>query len=234
MNMPVSFKGANLPAVATLATALSNMAAEAASGDVILKMDKTGCWIYGADATEVEEGSKWAINPFSFIHGFIAWGNGTKQGEKMVPMTSALPDPGEAPACTDRNYRGWEQAMGFSLRCMDGEDVGLEAKFNVTSVGGKRSVATIANAIATQVVAEQAKGAKAAIVPLVRLETDHYQHQQYGKIFTPVFKIVGWVALEAEGEETPKGGDAPAAAAAAPAPEQPVADTGRRRRRAAS
>jgi hypothetical protein len=34
------------------------------SGIVILKMDRTGHWVFGADQTEVEDGSHWAVNPF--------------------------------------------------------------------------------------------------------------------------------------------------------------------------
>ena len=74
MSNLVAFAGSNLPAVNTLATSLRNLSAEAGpSGVVIIKMDKTGHWVFGADQTEVESGSKWAVNPFSFIHGFIAW-----------------------------------------------------------------------------------------------------------------------------------------------------------------
>lgn len=234
MNMPVSFKGANLPAVATLATGLANLASEVSNGDVILKMDKTGTWVYGADQTICEESATWAVNPYSFIHGYIAWGTGSKLAERMVPLTQPLPEPGEAPACSDRNYRGWEQALGFSLRCMTGEDEGLDAKFSVTSVGGKRAVSTLATAIAEQAVKEGAKGAKAAIVPIVVLETDSYQHAQYGRIFTPVFKITGWVSMETEASAEATANATGASAAPQAAPEQPVADTGRRRRRAAS
>ncbi len=51
---------------------------------VILKMDKGGHWIYGAEQTEVESDSTWAVNPFSFIHGYIAWGDGDVLGDQSV------------------------------------------------------------------------------------------------------------------------------------------------------
>ncbi len=78
----VTFSKANLPAVSSLATSLRTIQSEVgAAGVVILKMDKTGHWVFGADQTEVEDDSLWAINPFSFVHGFIAWGDGEVLGE---------------------------------------------------------------------------------------------------------------------------------------------------------
>ena len=67
------FKSAGLPAVSSLATSLRSIATDVGpAGVVILKMDKTGHWVFGADQTEVEDDSTWAVNPFSFVHGFIA------------------------------------------------------------------------------------------------------------------------------------------------------------------
>ena len=74
MSNLVSFNQANLPAVSSLSTALRSLEKEVGpAGVVLLKMDKTGHWVFGADQTEVEEESTWAVNPFSFVHGSIAW-----------------------------------------------------------------------------------------------------------------------------------------------------------------
>jgi len=207
----MTFALANLPPVTSLSTALRALEAEAGpAGVVILKMDKTGHWVFGADQTEVEADATWAINPFSFIHGFIAWGDGEVLGEKMVSVSQPLPEMDAAPAGAKR---GWETQVGMSLKCLSGEDNGMEARFSSTSVGGKRAVQTLAVAIANQVEADQSKP-----VPVVRLKKDHYAHKSYGKIYTPVFEIVEWVGMDGE-----------------PAPEQveeaPAA--GRRRRVAA-
>ena len=40
--------------------------------------------VFGADQTEVEDDATWAINPYSFIHGFIAWGDGEVLAEGRV------------------------------------------------------------------------------------------------------------------------------------------------------
>ena len=194
----MSFALANLPPVTSLSTALRALEAEAGpAGVVIIKMDKTGHWVFGADQTEAEADATWAVNPFSFIHGFIAWGDGEVLGEKMVSVSAPLPEMEAAPPGAKR---GWETQVGMSLKCLSGEDKDMEARFSSTSVGGKRAVQTLAVAIANQVEADQSKP-----VPVVRLKRDHYAHKSYGKIYTPVFEIVEWVGMEGkvEAEEAP-------------------------------
>lgn len=215
MSSIVKFSKAGLPAVTSLTTALRQMENEvAAVGTAILKMDKTGHWVFGADQTEVEDDSLWAVNPFSFVHGYIAWGDGEVLGESMVSVSEPLPEP---PAAPPQARKGWEKQVGLSLKCISGEDTGLEVRYTTTSVGGKRGVQTLAVAIAEQVDKDQAKP-----VAIVRLGKEHYQHKSYGRIYTPVFEVVRWIGMEGDAPETVEA-EAPAAAEA-PAP------TGRRRR----
>jgi len=203
----VAFSQAGLPAVAQLSTALRAAAQQAAPvGMVILKMDRTGHWIFGADQTEVESGSKWAVNPYSFIHGYIAWGDGAVLGEKMVSMTQPLPEVEAAPPGASK---GWEQQIGVSLKCIDGDDAGMEARFTATSVGGKRAVQELALAVAAQVDKDQSKP-----VPVVTLGKDHYQHKSYGRIYTPVFDVVEWVSMDGKANAAQE----PEAPAVEPAP----------------
>jgi hypothetical protein len=200
MSNITAFSKAGLPAVSSLSTALRNIEVDVGpAGTAILKMDKTGHWVFGADQTEAEEDSKWAINPFSFVHGYIAWGDGEVLGEKMVSVSQPLPELEPAPP---QSKKGWETQVGLSLKCISGEDAGLEARYSTTSVGGKRAVQTLAAAIAAQVERDQDKP-----VPVVLLKKEHYQHKSYGRIYTPVFEIVEWVSMEGEApsndDETP-------------------------------
>lgn len=197
MSNIVTFNNANLPAVASLSTALRSLERDVGNaGVVLLKMDKTGHWVFGADQTEVEDDSTWAVNPFSFVHGFIAWGDGEVLGEKMVSVSQPLPELDAAPP---NAKRGWETQIGMSLKCLSGEDKDMEARYSTTSVGGKRSVQALALAIATQVEKDQSKP-----VPVVRLKRDHYTHKSYGKIFTPVFEILDWISVTGEPTDTPE------------------------------
>jgi hypothetical protein len=165
-------------------------------------MDRTGHWIFGADQTEVEDDAKWAVNPFSFVHGFIAWGDGEVLGEKMVSVTQPLPELETAPPGAKK---GWETQVGMSLQCVNGDDKGMEVRFSTTSVGGKRSVQALAVAIATQVDADQTKP-----VPVVALKKDHYIHKSYGKIYTPTFEVKEWVSMDGGATEAPAAVEAPA------------------------
>lgn len=215
-NSVSTFSNAGLPAVASLKDALRSMQVDVGPGGVaILKMDKTGHWVFGSDQTEVQDGSTWAINPFSFVHGFIAWGDGEVLGEKMVPVSSPLPEMESAPP---NAKRGWEVQVGMSLKCLDGEDEGLECRFSTTSVGGKRAVSALAVAIATQVDVDQTKP-----VAVVKLKKEHYQHKSYGRIFTPVFEVVKWIGMDGAADAAEP--ELPLEQEAAPAPT--------RRRRAA-
>ena len=203
MSNLVAFSQAGLPAVAALAASLRAIQPDtAAGGTVILKMDKTGHWVFGADQTEVEDDSTWAVNPFSFVHGVIAWGDGEVLGEKMVSVSKPLPELDDAPPAAKR---GWEAQVGMSLKCISGDDKGMEARFTTTSVGGKRAVQTIAVALADQVEKDQSKP-----VPVVRLKKEHYQHKSYGRIFTPVFEVVDWLTLEGEAAPAAQAVEAPA------------------------
>ena len=209
MSNLVKFSGANLPSVTSLSTALRTIATDvSASSTSIIKMDRTGHWVFGADQTEAESDSTWAVNPFSFVHGFIAWGDGEVLAEKLVPVTEPLPELEAAPPGAKK---GWEPQTGLSLKCISGGDTGMEARFTTTSVGGRKAVQTLAVEIATQVDKDQGKP-----VPIVKLGKDHYTHKSYGRIYTPVFEVVEWVSMDGEAEP---------AAEAAPA-------SGRRRRAA--
>jgi hypothetical protein len=86
-----TFSAAGLPQVNSLTAALRNLQPASGGGFAILKMDKTGHWVYGADQTEVEDDSIWAVNPFSFVHGYIAWGDGVVLAEKMTSISNPKP-----------------------------------------------------------------------------------------------------------------------------------------------
>jgi hypothetical protein len=194
MSNLVKFSGANLPSVASLSTALRTIATDvSASSTSIIKMDRTGHWVFGADQTEAEDDARWAVNPFSFVHGFIAWGDGEVLAEKLVPVTEPLPELEAAPPGAKK---GWEPQTGLSLKCITGEDAGMEARFTTTSVGGRKAVQALAVAIATQVEKDQGKP-----VPVVKLGKDHYTHKSYGRIYTPVFEVVEWVSMDGEADE---------------------------------
>ena len=214
-----NFSSANLPSVQALTSALRSVAADVggANGVVILKCDKTGHWVFGADQTEIEEGSIWAVNPNSFVHGYIAWGKGEVLGEKMASVNAPLPELDPAPEAAER---GWEKQVGMTLACTNGEDEGLQARFSATSVGGKKMWAVVALAVA-----EKTDKDPINCVPLVRLTSEHYAHKQYGRVYNPIATIIGWTSLDADAAAETEDAELEVAA------EPEAADGARRRRR---
>ena len=189
MSNITTFSGANLPSVKSLATALRTIETDVGgAGTVIIKMDKTGHWVFGAEQTEIEDDSTWAVNPFSFVHGYIAWGDGEVLAEKMVSVSQPLPELEAAPPGAKK---GWETQVGMSIKCLTGADMSMEARYTTTSVGGKKAVQALAVAIATQVEKDQENP-----VPVVELGKEHYTHKSYGRIFTPVFKVIDWSGMD--------------------------------------
>jgi hypothetical protein len=81
------------------------------------------------------------------------------------------------------------------VKCISGEDAGINARYSATSVGGKKALTALGLAIAAQVEKDPSKP-----VPVVLLKKEHYQHKSYGRIFTPVFDVVEWVAMDKEPE----------------------------------
>jgi hypothetical protein len=193
----LTFANANLPSAASLTTALQAIAEPAGEmGMAILKMDRTGHWVFGADQSEVEDDSLWAVNPFSFVHGWIAWGVGEVLGEVMASISNPMPEQPEVPRGAEK---GWEKQVGLSLQCISGADKGTVVRFSSTSVGGKKAVSAIAAELAAQVSKDQENP-----VAVVKLRKDHYQHKSYGRIYTPIFEVQEWISLEGPKEDAPK------------------------------
>ncbi|RKX22073.1 MAG: hypothetical protein DRP45_11695 [Candidatus Zixiibacteriota bacterium] len=189
-NNVIAFSNAsNLPsdpaALANLGVAASTMAT-AGDGVDILRLLRDGAWVFGAENIEPEEDSRWAINPYSFKHGHIAWADSKVHGEIMVPIMQPMPprsELGDAP-------EGWSEQISFLLQCVGGEDEGQVVEFKTTSVGGKRAATKMATSISGQ-----AQENPEYVVPVIVLNTDSYQHKKYGKIYTPIFDIAEWASI---------------------------------------
>jgi len=189
-NNVIAFSNAsNLPsdpsALANLGVAASSMSSGGVGVD-ILRLLRDGGWVFGAENIEPEEDALWAINPYSFQHGFIAWADSKVFGEIMVPIMQPMPPRGELVEAPE----GWADQISFQAQCVSGEDEGQVVEFKTTSVGGKRAATGMASSIASQ-----AQENPEYVVPVIALNTDSYQHKKYGKIYTPIFDISRWAAI---------------------------------------
>lgn len=167
---------------------IANMAKGAVARVAYLKMDKGGSWSFGADEEEVAEDATIFVDPMGFVHGWQCWADtdlpGVQSellGEEIVPMYEPLP---ARPEKVPQNGRAWNELRGLSAVLGDQKLV-----YSTTSVGGCKAVATLAEAILAQY-----KKAPSKLVAEVSLSSDSYKHKNktYGKIFVPVFEVVGW------------------------------------------
>lgn len=209
-----------------LKAGLANVRAAAPStgAEGILKMGKDGKWNYGAENLEIELDSRWAVNPLSLKHGYVCWkvipegvkDTPEKLGEVMVSMFDTKPSKDSLP---DYGHP-WADCIGFSLKCLNGEDKGEQVSYAPTSKGGLRAVDGLLGAILD-------REDETTPVPVLLLKSDHYPHKTWGKTYFPVFDIVDWISMDGAGAE-------PAAEAPKEEPKQAAPQETARRRGAAA
>jgi hypothetical protein len=176
------------------------------------KSREGGIWVIGTRRTIPEPESLWAVNPASFMWGWVCWGDGNKPlGGKLVSIGEPLPDVTQLP---DKGFP-WQQEMAVDLKCVSGTDTGTEVTFKSNTEGGKGEVLRLIETVKDRLGGQH----EGRVSPIVRLENSSYPHQQYGKTFVPVMPIADWMSLD---------GPPPVSEPASPPPEQP------RRRRVAS
>lgn len=236
-SVPSTKNSSAVAALKGLKTGLGNVRASVVlpGGDPLLRLLKSGKWVYGRNNTEVEEDSLWAIHPGSLKHGWACWTDYKKEERKknelvaevMVPATEPLPPANGLPD-TDRWNDQWQQQLSFLLACTNGEDAGTQALYKTTSYGGKQATMELIDQIMRQLDVDPEH-----IVPVVLLEVDSYNHPTWGETMNPIFDIQKWVSMDAT--VLPDEEEVEAAAKAQEDEPQKAAEstTGRRRQRAA-
>jgi hypothetical protein len=212
--------GGALAALATLGkmlNAIDTTSVLGYSGRPMLQFkSREDTWSFGARRTIPEEGSLWAVNPTTFQHGYISFGDNNKVlGERLVSIGLPKPDVTKLP---DTGHP-WQEEWAVGLRCISGADAGVEVVFKSNTRGGNQAVVGLIEVLRDRLNSGQHDGKMA---PIVRLEKDSYPHSQYGRIAIPLMTIVDWMPL---------GGPAPAPAPASPPQPSPQAAPQPRRRR---
>ena len=233
-NEIVSFGNAGLPSVKDLASSLMALKlperGNTGEGTTYMRYDQTGHWTFGTDHTSPEEDSRWAINPLSFVHGYVAWakkGSGPPLAEHMAPLGDPKPDVGPPPEGT--GDKGWQYQLGFSLRCLDGDDEGEQTSYASNTMGCHDLVGEIVAAMQKHV----AKNPETP-VPVVKLIDGEFwvREETSNTIFVPKAEIVGWLSMVGAPAAASDDDDLDNLDAATPAAEEE--ETPRRRRRRAA
>lgn len=154
------------------------------NGALLLRLTKAGGWVFGPDNEPLESGTRLVVNPATISAGYIAWHQGQVEDERMQPIIQGPIDARTLPPVKSKN--GWQSQVAVDLVTEDEPRMKLVYKTN--STGGMRAVLNLAAEISAGMQANKTRA-----FPVVALETGSYIHKEYGEIFYPIFKIVGWL-----------------------------------------
>lgn len=217
MNMPVI--KSNTSAVASLLGGVKvNVTPEGGTSFLSFDAKRTGEWLLGADK-EPCTGDVFSLDVASLKHGYILW-HMKKADRRLVAINQALPTPQEPIYYQVKGKEVCDEAS--EARSLDGTfSDGTRFTLEMSTYGGRKAI----DGIITELVNRFAQQSP-FLFPQVALESDSYEHGQYGKVFTPELRAVAW--FDAEGNE--EGAPALAAPEVVTEDTQEVAPVVRRRR----
>jgi hypothetical protein len=172
--------------------------ASAIAGD-LLTLAK-GRWRSGEEKAPVPPEARFVVNMDEMWTGWVRWFNRKPVEHRINRVSDGIP----APSRSDLGHTDpevWETDMQGNPRdpwaptfriIMRGEISGDLFTFSSSSHGGKDALAKLAGAYA--------KGAPKhpRQFPVVTLGTETYDHDVYGEVAKPSFKIVGWASWGGE------------------------------------
>jgi hypothetical protein len=194
------------------------------SGKPLLRLMKSGEWVFGQENIEVQEGSRWCVNVMSLEHGWTCWvDNGSKNklaGEVMAPVNVPRP-PKPAPI----DGTEFKEQRNMELKCLDGEDAGTEVLYKASSYGGLKASVKLMDEVYRQLARDPHHPC-----PVLELRSDTYPHSKWGQVVEPILVVVGWADMHGRLAGAPEIAAQPPAPAPAPSPAAEVAAVVRRRR----
>ena len=215
----------------------------AVGGTPYLRLLKDGQWVMGAEDTVVAAGTEVIVNPNSLQSGYSCWtnrapGQGKNEllGEEMWGIMTPKPPASTLPVHHDPRTQElcqWKDQMSVDIVLLNGPHAKQQVLYKASSVGGLRALTAMMDAVMDRI-----DTGSEYVFPIIKLSSDSYNHNSYGRTYVPVMEIVGWA--NAAGEEDMDGDDgAPAAVDQVvkqaapepqPEPEPAAAPAGRRRR----
>jgi hypothetical protein len=178
-----------LNGIANIANSIAD-AGGVASGLPFIGINGDGLWSYGQERIIVEEGSEWALDIRTLMHGYIAWPPaGAKErkplGERMVSANAPLPRLADLP---DVGVP-YTMQFGVELKCVSGEDDGTVALYKNGSYGAKAMIKQLVLDVRKQAQVDQTR-----LCPVVELQIRSYLHPDWKKTFhNPILKMVRWI-----------------------------------------
>ena len=190
----------NVPVVQSTSAALTllkgnKVSKTAGGGKAFLKFDskRTGTWLLGASGEDKTE-EVFSLDLNSLQHGYVLWHN-RKADRRLVPINQDLPQPQESIVYTDN--KGKQQSDDAAeARSVEGTfSDGTQFVFETSTFGGRKCVDSVLGELFTRAAADSPY-----LFPQIKLETDSYDHNDFGQVFTPEMVAVTWF----DGEGTPE------------------------------
>lgn len=163
-------------------------------GKPILRFNK-GDWLVGAEADEVDIGTRLAVNIMQAEWGWIFWHDKKPEDRRMVAVATGTPIPSRSDLghldkdiwprdAEGRPQDPWQKTI--EIPCRELEDEQRELTIAGSSKGFEGAVKKLFKQFAEEGRINPGK------VPIVELGTDRYKHPTYGQVKTPVLTIVEW------------------------------------------
>lgn len=178
-------------------------------GTPLLRLLKDGQWVVGSEDTVIRSGTEAIVNLMSFQSGYSCWtnrapgqGKNELMGEEMWGIGAMKPPASTLPVHHDPRTQDlcqWKDAMAVEFKMLDGAMKDQQVLYKTTSVGGVRAMSALLDAALARI----DEGTVYAF-PILRLSSDSYNHNSYGRTYVPVLEIVGWAdknGNEEDGED---------------------------------
>jgi hypothetical protein len=165
-----------------------------------------GEWLLGEEGKEVPAEARFVANLEEYYRGWVRWWDG-KPTDHLI---GRVIDRHRVPAreeLGDQDKSRWEVANGvqrdpwaktvyIAMRDLSTDEI---VCFTSSSDGGRKAVAKLADRY------DRLRHRHKAKMPVVTPESEGYQHDVYGKIWKPVFRIVDWAYWDDETAADPDG-----------------------------
>ena len=176
-----------------------------ASFGTFLKFGK-GEWLLGEEGKPVPAQSRFVANLEEYYRGWVRWWDGRPTDHQIgrvidrhqVPMRETLGDLDESKWETEANGARrdpWAKTVYLAMREAGNDEI---ICFTSSSDGCRKAVAKLADRF------DRVRHRHKAKMPVVTLEAESYQHQTYGKIWKPAFRIVDWAYRDDETAADPE------------------------------
>ena len=152
-------------------------------GRAMLKLTKSGDWVFGSDKELLKPGTELYVDPHSLASGYVAWHKGNVEDEVMKPVSEGPVDANSLKEVQAK--KGWEPQSSIDLLLMD--DKPIQIIYKTSSYGGLKEMTALAGELAIGL-AENPDRCYAVI----QLNVDSYEHSEYGTVYTPELNVVRW------------------------------------------